>query len=120
MSDTPSYTEVRQRLAEAQRLRDEAAADRKAAAADREAAEYALGQAEHRLRTAEDHNRAAAECKRWLEQHDEAKVRALVAAADDKLKQAQELMASYDAAKHGAAIALVQINEREKAERSAA
>ena len=101
-------------------MRDEAAADRKAAEAAREQATYTLGQSVHRLRNAEDHARAAAEDRRWLEQHDEAKVRAIVAAADDKLKQAQELMASYDAAKHGAAIALVQINERERAERSAA
>ena len=109
---------VELRLARA--YRDEAEQIKKAAEQDLEAARYERGQAEHARRTAEDHNRAAAECKRWLEQHDEAKVRAIVAAADDKLKQAQELMASYDAAKHGAAIALVQINERERAERSAA
>jgi hypothetical protein len=105
------------RLARA--YRDEAEQIKKAAEQDRTAAEYERGQAEHRLRAAEDNLRAAAECKRWLEQHDEAKVRAIVAAADDKLKQAQELMASYDAAKHGAAIALVQINEREVREAAA-
>ena len=106
------------RLAKA--YREEAEEIKKSAEQTLAQAEYERGQAEHARRTAEDHNRAAAECKRWLEQHDEAKVRAIVAAADDKLKQAQELMASYDAAKHGAAIALVQINERERAERSAA
>jgi hypothetical protein len=106
MSDTPDYAELRQLRAEAERMRDEAAEDRRAAAADGEAAAYDRGQAEHRLRTAEDNLRAAAEDRRWLEQHDEAKVRAIVAAADEKLKQAQELMASYDAAKHAAALKL--------------
>jgi len=104
---------ARAAYAEAEKLK-------KAAEQDRAAAEYERGQADFRQRTAEDHNRAAGERVRWLEEHDEAKVRAIVAAADDKLKQAQELMASYDAAKHGAAIALVQINEREQAEQSAA
>jgi hypothetical protein len=56
----------------------------------------------------------------WLEQHDEAKVRAFVADAEQKLAEAKALKVDYDAAKHGAAIALQQINEREKAERSAA
>jgi hypothetical protein len=106
------------RLARA--YRDEAEQIKKAAEQDFEAARYERGQAEHRLRTAEDNLRAAEECRRWLEQHDEAKVRAIVAAADDKLKQAEELMKDYNASKHGAAIALQQINEREKAEQSAA
>jgi hypothetical protein len=103
-----------------QRLRDEAAADRKAAQRLRDEAAYDRGQIEHAKRTAEDHNRAAGERVRWLEQHDEAKVRALVAAADKKLAEAQAVMKDYNATKHGAAVALVQINEREKAERSAA
>jgi hypothetical protein len=99
--------------------REEGEQLRKEAAADLEAARYERGQAEHAKRTAEDHHRAATECKRWLEQHDEAKVRAVIAAADDKLKQAQELMAQYRADYHQAAISLNQINEREQAERSA-
>jgi hypothetical protein len=119
-SDIPSYTELQQARAVAERLAQEAAADRKAAAADREAAAYDRGQAEHRLRTAEATLRAAEECKRWLEQHDEARVRAIVAAADKALAEAKALKADYDAAKHGAAIALQQINEREKREQSAA
>ena len=42
------------------------------------------------------------------------------AAADAKLAEAKDLMSRYDNDKHGAAIALQQINEREQAERSAA
>ena len=104
---------ARAAYAEAEKLK-------KAAEQDRAAAEYERGQADFRQRTAEDHNRAAGERVRWLEQHDEARVRALVAAADKALAEARALKADYDAAKHGAAIALQQINEREKAEQSAA
>jgi hypothetical protein len=103
------------RLARA--YRDEAEQIKKAAEQDLEAARYERGQAEHRLRTAEDNLRAAAECKRWLEQHDEAAVRAQVAAADKALAEAKALMASYDNEKHAAAIYLRQEAEREKAER---
>jgi predicted translin family RNA/ssDNA-binding protein len=106
------------RLAKA--YREEAEQIKKAAEQDLEAARYERGQADHARRSAEDNLRAAAECKQWLEQHDEAKVRAIVADAEQKLAEAKALKADYDAAKHGAAIALQQINEREKAERSAA
>jgi hypothetical protein len=98
----------------------EAEAHRKAGDEAFAKAQYTLGQSEHRLRNAEDHSRAAAEDRRWLEQHDEARVRAIVAEAEQKLAEAKQLMASYDAAKHGAAIALQQINAREKAEQAAA
>src|SRR6516225_3653810 len=93
---------VELRLARA--YRDEGDKLRKQAAADLEAARYERGQGEHARRTGEDHNRAATERVRWLEQHDEAKVRAIVAAAEAKLKQAQELMKDYDKEKHAAAI----------------
>ena len=93
---------------------------REQANADLEAARYERGQAEHAKRLTEQMERSIAARERWLEQHDEAKVRAVVAAADDKLKQAQELMAQYRADYHQAAISLNQINEREKAESSAA
>jgi hypothetical protein len=93
---------------------------REQANADLEAAKYERGQAEHRLAIVAQMERSIAARERWLEQHDEAKVRAVVAAADDKLKQAQELMAQYRADYHQAAISLNQINEREKAESSAA
>ena len=119
-SDTPSYTELRQARAVAERLAQEAAADRKAATADREAAAYDRGQAEHRLRTAEATLRSAQEREQWLAQHGEAEVRALVATADDKLKQAQELMKDYNREKHSAAINFNRQIEREDAERAAA
>jgi peroxiredoxin len=111
---------LEQLRAECVRLRAEAAEDRKAVAADRERAEYQYGQAEHRLATVAQMERSIAARERWLEQHDEAKVRALVAAADKALADAKALKADYDAAKHSAARALVEINEREKAEREAA
>jgi hypothetical protein len=101
----------------AKMYREEGDKLREQANADLEAARYERGQADHAKRTAEDHHRAAAECKRWLEQHDEAKVRAIVAAADEKLKQAQELMAQYNADRHGAMISLQSIDARERAER---
>jgi hypothetical protein len=41
-------------------------------------------------------------------------------AADAKLAEAKQLMANYNADRHGAMIALQQIDAREKAERSAA
>jgi hypothetical protein len=110
--------DVELRLARA--YRDEAEQIKKAAEQDLEAAHYERGQAEHRLRTAETTLRAAEECKRWLEQHDEARVRALVAAADAKLKEARELMKAYDADRHGAMISLQQIDAREQAERQEA
>ena len=103
MADDNDTVELR--LARA--YRDEAEQIKKAAEQDLEAARYERGQAEHARRTAEDHNRAAAECKRWLEQHDEAKVRAIVAAADEKLKQAEELIASVDKERRAAATVLL-------------
>ena len=106
------------RLARA--YRDEAEQIKKAAEQDLEAARYERGQIEHAKRIMEQTERSIAARERWLEQHDEAKVRAVIAAADDKLKQAQELMAQYRADYHQAAISLNQINERELAERSAA
>ena len=93
---------------------------KKAAEQDRAAAEYERGQAAHALRTAADNERSTAERVRWLEQHGETEVRALVAAADAKLAEARSLLAQYSADRHGAARALIAINEREQAERSAA
>ena len=116
----PSFLEVEQMHAEAERMRDEAAADRKAAAADREAAEYARGQAEHRHREIMQTEASIAKREQALKQAGEPEFLARMAAADKALAEAKALKADYDAANHGAAIALVQINEREKAERSAA
>jgi len=116
MADDNDTVELR--LARA--YRDEAEQIKKAAEQDLEAARYERGQADFRQRTAEDHNRAAGERVRWLEEHDEAKVRALVAAAEQKLADAKALMADYDAARHGAMISLQRIDAREQAERAAA
>ena len=109
---------VELRLARA--YRDEGDKLRKQAAADLEAARYERGQGEHARRTGEDHNRAATERVRWLEQHDEAKVRAIVAEADAKLKQAQDVMKDFNSTRHGAAKALVEINQRERRQAEAA
>jgi hypothetical protein len=114
MSDDPSLELrlARQAYAEAEKLK-------KAAEQDGTAAEYERGAAEHAKRLTEQAERGFAARERWLEQHDEARVRAIVAEADAKLKQAQELMKAYNADKHAAAISLNQINAREKAERAA-
>jgi hypothetical protein len=93
---------------------------KKAAEQDRAAAEYERGQIEHAKRTMEQSERSMAARERWLEQHDEAKVCAIVADADKKLADAKALLASYDKEKHAAAISLNQINEREKRETEAA
>jgi hypothetical protein len=120
MSDTPSYLELQQMRAEAQRLRDEAAELN--ATADRKLRDgnYALGQARHRLDTVAQMERSIAAREQKLKELGEPELVAREKAAEAKLAEAKALMADYDAAKHGAAIALVQINEREKAERSEA
>jgi hypothetical protein len=104
----------------AKMYREEGDKLRERANADLEAARYERGQIEHAKHIMEQTERSIAARERWLEQHDEAKVRAIVAAADAKLAEAKDLMSRYDNDKHGAAIALQQINEREQAERSAA
>ena len=114
MTDTDS---VELKLAKA--IRTEAEQHHKAGDEAFAKAEYERGQIEHAKRLIEQTERGIAARERWLEQHDEAKVRALVTAADAKLKQAQELMQAYNADKHGAAIALQQINAREKREQAA-
>ena len=93
---------------------------KKAAEQDRAAAEYERGQVEHRHRKIMQIERGIAEREKRLVELGEAKPVAREKAADDKLKQAQQLMKAYDKDRHAAAIALTQINEREKAERSEA
>ena len=111
----PSYSELEAARAVAERLAQEAATDRKAAAADRESAAYDRGQAEHRLRTAEATLRAVQEREQWLEQHDEARVRAIVVEAEQKLAEAKAVMADFNSTRHGAARALIEIDKREAA-----
>jgi hypothetical protein len=52
-----------------------------------------------------------------LRQAGEPEFLARMAAADKALAEAKALKADYDAAKHGAARALIAIDERERAER---
>jgi hypothetical protein len=89
----------------------------KAAAQDRAAAEYAQGQAERSLREKQILEASIAKREQALKQAGEPAFLARVAAADKALAEARTLKADYDAAKHGAAIALQQINERERQER---
>jgi len=98
MSDTPSYTELKQMHAEAQRLRDEAAALN--ATADRKLrdANYALGQADHRRREIADIEKGISQREQHLNELGEAQLLAREQAAADKLKAAQELMQAYDRA----------------------
>ena len=93
---------------------------KKAAEADRGAAEYEKGQAEWRYREMAQLERNIAAREQHLQQLGEARLLERERVADDKLKQAQELMASYNRDKHAAAIYLRQEAERDKAKRSAA
>jgi hypothetical protein len=119
-SERLSATEVIEARAVAERLAQEAAADRKAAAADRAAAEYERGQAEHRLRTVQATEAGISKREVALKAAGEPEFLAAQQEAADKLKRAEELMAQYDAAKHGAAQALIDINTREAARGKAA
>src|SRR5262249_2167958 len=98
MSDTPSYTELKQMHAEAQRLRDEAAelnatADRKLRDAN-----YAFGQVEHRHRIIADFERSVAQREqRLLNELSEPKLIEREKAAEAKLAEAKDLMARYEA-----------------------
>jgi hypothetical protein len=119
MSD--DYLEAQRLHAEAERMRDEAfeyraEADRKLVAANR-----AFGDAEHRHRLIADLEKSVAGRElRLLNELGEAQLIKREKIANEKLKQAEELMASYDNEKHAAAIYLRQCSEREKAERSEA
>jgi hypothetical protein len=119
MSDTPSYVEVQQMRAEAQRLRDEAAefnaeADRKLRDAN-----YLFGQADHRRREIADFERSIAQREARLLELEEPKLLAREQAAAEKLKQAEELMASVDKEKHAAAININRLIEHDKRELAA-
>jgi hypothetical protein len=106
-------------LKSAQRLRDEAAEDRKAAAADREAAATDRAQIEHAKRTMENLEASITRREKALKQAGEPAFLAREKAVADQLKELKALKADYDAVKHGAARALVEINEREKREQAA-
>ena len=120
MSDTPSYTELQQMRAEAERLAHQASVDRKAAAEVQANAEYMFGQADHRRREIAAIEQGISQRERRLTELNEGELVAREKAADDKLKQAQELMQAYDRDRHAAAISLNQINAREARERGEA
>ena len=122
MSEDPvlTGTEMVQYRAEGLRLRAEAAADLRAAKEERAAADYALGQAEHRLKTIQATEAGFSAREKWLKENKEDELRKLAADAAADRKRTEELMASYDAAKHGAAQALINIDARERAERGEA
>jgi hypothetical protein len=106
------------RLARA--YRDEAEQIKKAAEQDLEAARYERGQADRSLREIQVLEASIAKREQALKQAGEPEFLARLAAADKALAEAKALRADYDAAKHGAARALVEINEREKREGSEA
>ena len=120
MSDEPSYLELQQLKAEAQRLRDEATELNATADIKLRDGNYALGQARHRHKEISDMERSISERERKLKELGEPEFVAREQAAEAKLAEAKDLMSRYDNDKHSAAIALQQINEREQAERSAA
>jgi hypothetical protein len=120
MSDDTGYLEAKRLHAEAERKLAEAAELN--ATADRKLRDgnYALGQARHTQAIVAQTERSISEREQKLKEFGEPELVAREQAAAEKLKQAEELMAQYRADYHAAAISLNQINEREKAERSAA
>jgi hypothetical protein len=104
---------ARQAYAEAEQIK-------KAAEQDRAAAEYDRGQAERSLRECQVLEKSIAARERRLVELGEPKLIEREKAAEAKLKEAQAVMKDYNATRHGAAKALVEINEREKREQSAA
>ena len=97
--------EAGSKLAEARMAEKQATDKAKAAATDLETARYERGQAEHASRTAAAQATANAAGERELKGH-EAELAAREQAAEQKLETAQRLMASYDEAKHQAAMKL--------------
>jgi hypothetical protein len=122
--------DIAKQLAEARKTKKEADDAAKAAATDLETARYERGQAEHASRTAAAQATANAAGERELKGHEaelsraretfeqdaanwkanyeqrEAELAAREQAAEQKLETAQRLMASYDEAKHQAAMKL--------------
>jgi hypothetical protein len=101
----------------AKMYREEGDKLREQASADLEAARYERGQIEHAKRTMEQTERSIAVREQKLKELGEPEFAAREQAAEAKLAEAKTLLAQYSADRHGAAIALQQINEREKAER---
>jgi hypothetical protein len=93
---------------------------KKAAEQDLEAARYERGQIEHAKRLMEQTEKSIAQREKWLKDNGEKAMRAREAAVEAKLAEVRERDARYDKDRHAAAIALREINKREKAESSAA
>jgi hypothetical protein len=104
----------------ARAARDEAEQHRKAAAKDLAEAQYLREQAARDRNEIAEIEKSVAKREKALKQAGEPEFVARLAGADKALTEAKALKADYDAAKHGAARALVEINEREKRERSEA
>jgi hypothetical protein len=99
----------------AKAYRAEAEQIKRAAEQDLEAARYERGQIEHAKRAMEQLEASIVKREQALKQAGEPEfVARLAAAADKALAEAKAIKADYDAIKHGAAQALVEINEREK------
>jgi hypothetical protein len=92
---------------------------KKAAERDLGAARYERGQIEHAKRTMEQLDASIRRREEALRKAGEPEFVARMAAADKALAEAKAIKADYDATKHGAARALVEINEREKREATA-
>jgi hypothetical protein len=93
---------------------------REQANADLEAARYERGQADRNLREVQVLEKSIAAREQKLRELGEPELVAREKAADAKLAEAQELMRNYDQSGHAARLAIIAIDERERAERSAA
>jgi hypothetical protein len=119
MADEPSFLELQQLKAAAERMRDEAAAlnaeaDRKLAVAQR-----ALGDADHHHRALADLERSVAAREAKLIELGEGKLLEREKIANEKLQQAEELIASVDKERRAAAINLSHLIEHDKRELAA-
>ena len=120
MSDDTGYLEAKRLHAEGQRLRDEAAALNATADIKLRDGNYALGQARHTQAIVSQMERSIAEREQHLKELGEPELVAREKAAAEKLKQAEELIASVDKERHAAAININQLIEHDKRELAAA
>ena len=111
MSDADESLELRL----ARQARDEAAADRKDAEKDLAEAQYLRAQAARDRAEIAEIERAVGRREEALRAAGEPDEIRREQEATAKLEQARDLLSRYDNDKHGAAIALQQINEREAA-----
>jgi hypothetical protein len=105
VSDAPSYTELQQQRAEAERLNREAAEYHAAAEKKLADANYALGQSEHRRREIAEIEKSVAERERRLAQLNETDFIAREKAAEQKLAEAKALLAEFNNTRHEARLA---------------